>query len=104
MYKKVGFWFTGQRMENKSGSGGRENWFQNFGGGNEIGSIGIGVQLESEGENTTKVNDLQKKWASLFGIKPAGKSSLPLVKNILEKDKGMFTLEILDQIIDKKYL
>lgn len=39
-------------------------------------------------------------WTSLFTIKPSGKSSLPAVCTISDLEKGRFSIEILDPIID----
>ena len=45
-----------------------------------------------------------KKWLSLFGLRPTGKSCFPLVKDTLAKDKGKFSIKIPDQIIEKNIL
>lgn len=37
-----------------------------------------------------------KKWSSLFGIRPTRKSTFPPVKDIFVKDKGKFSIEIPD--------
>ena len=44
--------------------------------------------------------NLPPKWASLFGVKPSGKSSFPLVKVVSELDKGSCIITILDEIFD----
>ena len=44
---------------------------------------------------------LIKKWLSFFGVQPIGKSSFSLVKDMPTKDKGKFSIEIPNQIIDK---
>lgn len=40
------------------------------------------------------------KWSSLFGIKPKGKLTLPLVENISNSSQGKYTISIPNQIID----
>ncbi len=40
------------------------------------------------------------RWSSLFGIKPIGKSSILEIKEISNKHKGMFTIEVLDELVD----
>ena len=42
----------------------------------------------------------KKRWASLFGVKPSGKSSFPLVKVISNLDRGSFSIAIPDKIVD----
>ena len=43
---------------------------------------------------------LRKRWVSLFGVKPSGKSSFPPVKVISNLDNGSFSLAIPDKIVD----
>ena len=40
------------------------------------------------------------KWSSPFGIKPLGKSSFPLVKNLPILEKGSCAITIPDEIVD----
>ena len=44
---------------------------------------------------------LIKKWSSLFGVQSTGKSCFPPIKDTSTRDKVKFSIEILDQIIDK---
>ena len=44
--------------------------------------------------------NLPTKWASLFGVKPSGKSSFPPVKVVSRLEKGSCTISILDEIVD----
>ena len=44
--------------------------------------------------------NLPMKWASLFGVKPSGKSSFPPVKVVLGLEKGSCTIAIPDEIVD----
>lgn len=41
-----------------------------------------------------------KKWSSLFGTRPIGKSSFPPVKNISDPSGGKFTISIPDLVLD----
>lgn len=41
-----------------------------------------------------------KKWSSLFGTRPSGKSSLPPIKNILDPSSGKFAISIPDLVLD----
>ena len=47
-----------------------------------------------------KLGNLPKKWASLFGVKPSGKSSFPPVKVVSGLEKGSCTIAIPDEIVD----
>ncbi len=53
-------------------------------------------------QNVWRVPDsgLKGRWSSLFGIKPTSKSSFPKIKEISYKYKGMFVMEILDELVD----
>lgn len=42
----------------------------------------------------------KKKWSSLFGTRPTGKSSLPPVKNISDPSGGKFAISIPYQVLD----
>lgn len=44
--------------------------------------------------------DIGHPWTSLFGVKLSGKSSLPTVRNISEPEKGRFSIEVPDPVIE----
>ena len=40
------------------------------------------------------------QWSSLFGIKPTGNSSFLEIKDILDKEKGQYAIEIPNELVD----
>ena len=40
------------------------------------------------------------KWSNLFGVKPLGKSYFPKIKDLSDKEKGTYVLEVPSKLID----
>ena len=40
------------------------------------------------------------KWSNFFGVKPTSKSSFPKIKDLSDKEKGMYVLEVSSKLID----
>ncbi|XP_059074966.1 uncharacterized protein LOC131874996 [Cryptomeria japonica] len=70
---------------------------KNVGFGNMVGGSSGGSNPHEEVLETGKDS---RKLSSLFGTRPSGKSSLPLVKNISDPTGGNFTISILDSVLD----
>ncbi|XP_059077019.1 uncharacterized protein LOC131876200 [Cryptomeria japonica] len=67
-------------------------------------SILVEKNDESREEDTPGLDsvwrDSGRSWTSLFEVKPSGKFSLSPVHNISNAEKGRFSIEILDTVID----
>lgn len=59
-------------------------------------TVGVSSPREAFLENEKE----SRKWSSLFGTRPSGKSSLAPVKNISDPTGGKFAISIPDSVLD----
>lgn len=77
-----------------------------LGKGDGAGEENLGIPPRPSTSTKTQACDqdgnINHRWSTLFGIKPLRKSSFPTIKDVLDKERGKYAIEIPDKLVDHK--